>query len=129
MVIPLGEDDFCYFQVQHEILQKRRQEKKETLEAVKKLKRGRGGRPSFLGRSADTAEEEDHFPVTAENFTPSGVKGSEKRGQMQPQKSKKRVVKVKEGSTIEGSCKGTQSTPGAGKFSSLPPSQAFPNLT
>ena len=60
---------------------------------MKKFKKGRGGRPSFLGEGADT--EEDHFPVSAENFTPSREKGSGKRGLTESQKSKKRVVKVK----------------------------------
>lgn len=78
----------CYFvllQVQQEILQKRREEKKATLEAVKKY-RGRGGRgerPSFLGRGA---EEE---PVATEG--PSVEKGGKKRIVA---KSMKRIVKV-----------------------------------
>ena len=40
-------------------MQKRREEKKATLEAVKKFKKGRGEKPSFL----DRATEKDQFPV------------------------------------------------------------------
>jgi hypothetical protein len=75
-------------------MQKRRQEKKATLQAVKKFKKGRGDKPSFLG--VDT--EEDHFPVSAENFTPSGRKGEKGPAAKRDQRngpSKKRALKVR----------------------------------
>ena len=50
-------------------MQKRREEKKATLEAVKKFKKGRGEKPSFL----DRATEKDQFPVTMESFTPRSL--------------------------------------------------------
>lgn len=59
------------------------------MDAVKRFKRGRGGRPSFLDR---TAEEDDSFPVATESFKQSaGQSGGKKRP---VERSKKRVLKV-----------------------------------
>ena len=71
-------------QVQHEILQKRRQEKKETLEAVKKFKRRRGERPSFLGGGTSAEEEADHFPKIS--HLPGRVVGGEDQQNLKSQR-------------------------------------------
>ena len=86
---------FCLLQVQQEILQKRREEKKATLQAVKKYssKRGRGERPSFLG-----LETEGELPVAVEGVS-AGRQGAgagrRRAGGKVGEKSVKRMGKVK----------------------------------
>ncbi len=75
-------------QVQHEVLQKRRLEKKTAMEAVKKFKKGKGERPSFLGG----AGEEDSFPVTTESLKKSAQQSGGKKGVIDI--SKKKSIKV-----------------------------------
>jgi hypothetical protein len=85
--------------VQQEILQKRREEKRAALDAVKKFRKGKGEKPSFLKRGGDEMEEEESFPVSiaegerGEGSGGGGGKGGrKKRGPRE--KSKKRQQKV-----------------------------------
>lgn len=88
-------------QVQQEVLQKRKEEKKAAVEAVKKFRKGKGDKPSFLRRGGDELDD-DSFPVIAEMERESGKgttadraggKGSQKKGGPK-EKSKKRQQKV-----------------------------------
>lgn len=83
-----------YLKVQQEILQKRREEKKATLEAVKKFKRGRGEKPSFLrGAAGEEEGEGESFQVAAESGqSVTGQGAGRKRRPLE--KSKRRVMKV-----------------------------------
>ena len=75
-------------QVQQEILQKRKEEKKAAVDAVKKFRKGKGEKPSFLRREDDM--EDEAFPVIAEVEKASG--SQKKTGPRE--KSKKRQMKV-----------------------------------
>lgn len=83
--------------MQQEILQKRREEKRAALDAVKKFRKGKGEKPLFLKRGDDEMEEEEFFPVgVAEGEREeerSGGGGGRKKGGPR-EKSKKRQVKV-----------------------------------
>ncbi len=71
-------------QVQHEVLQKRREEKKASLDSIKRFKKGKGEKPSFLANKDD----EDDFPVAAHREN----RGDRKSGDWE--KSKKRQMRV-----------------------------------
>ena len=75
--------------VQQEILQKRREEKKVALESVKRFRKGKGERPSFLSRDED---EDDGFPVEAQEQPPR--EGGPSRRPEKRAMSKKRMAKV-----------------------------------
>lgn len=76
--------------VQQETLQKRREDKKAALDAVKKFRKGRGGKPSFLRRDREEGEE-DSFPVATEKDTPAAKDAS--RRKPGKGKSKRRELK------------------------------------
>ena len=81
-------------QVQQEILQKRKEEKKAAVEAVKKFRKGKGEKPLFLRRGED--DMDDAFPVVAESAKEAGGgdgKGGQKRSGPK-EKSKKRQKRV-----------------------------------
>ena len=82
--------------MQQEILQKRREEKRAALDAVKKFRKGKGEKPSFLKRGDDEMEEEEFFPVgVAEGERDEGSGGGRGRKKGGPrEKSKKRQQKV-----------------------------------
>ena len=65
------------------MLQKRREEKKASLEALKRYRKGKGEKPAFL---ASKNEEDDDFPVAASQTSKAGKFGKEK--------SKKRQMRV-----------------------------------
>lgn len=75
-------------QVQQEILQKRKEEKRAAVDAVKKFRKGKGEKPSFLRRDDDM--EDEAFPVIAEA---EKVGGAQKKGGPR-ERSKKRQQKV-----------------------------------
>ena len=75
-------------QVQQEILQKRKEEKRAAVDAVKKFRKGKGEKPSFLRRDDDM--EDEAFPVIAET---EKVGGAQKKGGPR-ERSKKRQQKV-----------------------------------
>ena len=73
-------------QVQQDVLQKRRAEKKASLDAIKRFRKGKGDKPAFLARRDD---DDDGFPVAALR----GEKGESSKGQSRD-KSKKRQIRV-----------------------------------
>lgn len=72
-----------FVQVQQGILQKRREDKKASLDAIKRFRKGKGEKPSFLAGKND----EDDFPVAAHQEA-RGKKGEAR------DKSKKRQMRV-----------------------------------
>lgn len=66
-------------------MQKRKAEKKASLDAIKRFRKGRGDKPSFL----DRGDDDDRFPVAVAS---GGAAGSAK--QQKKEKSKKRQIKV-----------------------------------
>lgn len=70
--------------VQQEILQKRQEKKKSALESIKKYKKGRGEKPSFL-------RSEEEFPVSTE----SSQKEVRRKKEQVGSKSQKRQLKDK----------------------------------
>ena len=69
-----------------------------ALDAVKKFRKGKGEKPSFLKRGDNEMEEEDAFPVSIaeaerEESGGGGGKGARKKGGPR-EKSKKRQQKV-----------------------------------
>ena len=57
------------------MLQKRREEKKASLDALKQYRKGKGEKPAFLAGQ----EEEDDFPVAATQRKKDGKEKSKKR--------------------------------------------------
>lgn len=81
--------------VQQNVLERRRQEKRQTLDAVKQFRRDRSKRPDFLGGGDD-----DDFPVTN-----SGPAGKNKKRQMKESRfgfgGKKRLTKSNTASSTD----------------------------
>lgn len=79
--------------MQQEILQKRKDEKRAAVEAVKKFRKGKGDKPSFLRRGEDELDDEA-FPVIAEREKDSGGRKGAHNRKGHNEKSKKRQQKV-----------------------------------
>ena len=76
--------ELVFVQVQQNVLQKRREDKKASLEAIKRFRKGKGEKPSFLAANND----EDDFPVAAHQEAKEDKKGQKY------EKSKKRQIRV-----------------------------------